>query len=86
MPTELAAPATSLQGSKKQLQSSDHSSTAKVLLISANFVKIGPADGEIIGLTKITEIFLNKKQQQNTTLLACASRRAGGLIHRVTVT
>jgi len=30
-----------------------------------NFVKIGPVDVEIIGLTEITEIFLNSKRQQN---------------------
>ena len=55
--TKLVAMATSLEGSKNNLRSfiCGESSTGP-----ANFVKIGPVDAEIIGLTEITKkYFLN---------------------------
>ena len=41
----------------------------------ANFVKIGPEDVEIIGLTEITEISL--KQQQNTSPPRRSANKSG---------
>jgi len=57
LPTKSVATATSLEGSKKKVTRIVHllpNSTIRV-----NFVKIGPVDVEIIGLTEITKVFLN---------------------------
>jgi len=57
LPTKLVATATSLEGSKKI--TSARSPTAKVHH-PANFVKIGPVDVAVIGLTEITKDVKNK--------------------------
>jgi len=75
MPTKLVATAASLERSKKN--NSRSFIYGQWSTNPANFVKNGPVDIEIIGLTEITEN-LYLKQQQNVSPPPVAVPRWGG--------